>query len=339
MYHRRPKGRALANKGSDNERGAALLTVLLLVAVIAVLAGHALERMRLATRLGANAIAIDQARAFAMAAETAAMVRINTVLARDAARVTLQGDWAGKPYPLPIPGGIATATVTDGGNCFNLNGLVQQRDVETLVVRAASIDQFAQLMRVIGIPDQQARSIAAASADWIDTDNVSQPDGAEDADYSSVSPRYLPANTLMTDPSELRAVSGVTPAIYAKLRPWICTLPVAKPTRININTLLPEQAPLLAMLLPDTLDISRARAVLLERPVQGFTSTVAFWQGAALKGVTAGPEVQLQTAVTTQWFGLKIDVALGGTQLTQTALIDATEPPVRLVSRAWSDPS
>lgn len=42
------------------ERGAALLTVLLLVAVIAVLAGHALERMRLATRLGGNAIAMEQ---------------------------------------------------------------------------------------------------------------------------------------------------------------------------------------------------------------------------------------------------------------------------------------
>ncbi|MBY0520183.1 MAG: type II secretion system minor pseudopilin GspK [Sphingomonas sp.] len=329
----------MANSRADSERGAALLTVLLLVAVIAVLAGHALERMRLATRLGANAIAIEQARAFAMAAETAAMVRINTVLARDAARVTLQGDWAGKPYPLPIPGGLATATVTDGGNCFNLNGLVQPSDVDSFVDRPASIDQFVALMRVIDIPEPQARTIAASAADWIDTDNVRQPDGAEDADYTGGNPRYLPANTLMTDPSELRAVKGVTPALYAKLRPWVCTLPVARPTRINVNTLLPEQAPLLAMLLPGTLDLGRARAVLLDRPPQGFTSTVAFWQRAVAKGVTAGPETQQQTAITTQWFGLKIDVTLGETQLTQTALIDATEPPVRLVSRAWSDPS
>lgn len=47
------------------ERGAALLTVLLLVAVIAVLAATALEKLRLSTRLAANLIAIDQARGYA----------------------------------------------------------------------------------------------------------------------------------------------------------------------------------------------------------------------------------------------------------------------------------
>ena len=43
---------------SERERGAALLTVLLLVAIIAVLAGAALERLRLTTRLAGNALAV-----------------------------------------------------------------------------------------------------------------------------------------------------------------------------------------------------------------------------------------------------------------------------------------
>jgi general secretion pathway protein K len=51
------------------ERGAALLTVLMLVSVMAVLSASALERLRLATRIAANAGAIDQARAYALAAE------------------------------------------------------------------------------------------------------------------------------------------------------------------------------------------------------------------------------------------------------------------------------
>ena len=52
----------------SGERGAALLTVLILVAVIAVLAATALEKLRLATRLGGNAVAIEQARGYAYAA-------------------------------------------------------------------------------------------------------------------------------------------------------------------------------------------------------------------------------------------------------------------------------
>ena len=53
----------------ERQRGAALLTVLLLVAVIAVIAGTALERLRLTTRLSGNAAAGEQARAYAEAAE------------------------------------------------------------------------------------------------------------------------------------------------------------------------------------------------------------------------------------------------------------------------------
>ena len=330
-------GRRLADR--RHQRGAALLTVLLLVAVIAVLAAAALERMRLTTRLAGNAIAADQARAFAAAAEQIAITRIDAVLARDATRVTLAGDWAGRPQPLPIPGGTATATVNDGGNCFNLNGLVTPMAGGVYVARPASVEQFARLMRLVGIGDRDARHIAASAADWIDSDTVPLPEGAEDASYVNLAPRYLPANTLMTDASELRAVSGVTPPIYARIAPWICALPVAKLSRINVNTLLPEQAPLFAMLLPDTLDVTRARAVLQQRPPGGFTSTVAFWQGPALKGITAGPEAQQQTAVDTKWFTLGVDLELGGVQLSQKALIDARDVPARVASRSWSDPS
>ncbi len=322
-----------------SERGAALLTVLLLVAVISVLAASALEKLRLATRLAGNTIALDQARAYAMAGEALAMTRIDSVLGRDSARVTLAGDWSGKPFAVPVPGGIATATVVDGGNCFNLNGLVQEGAPGIYIARPASVAQFTRLMQIIGIPDRVGAGIAAASADWIDSDDTSLPSGAEDPAYTRLATPYRTANTLIGDPSELRAVSGVTPEIYAKLRPFICALPRAAPSRINVNTLLPDQAALLVMLLPDTIDIGRVRTLLLGRPAQGFTSTVAFFGELARAGTVTGPEAQAQTAVTTQWFSLKVDVALGGAELTETALIDVTQPPARLVSRQWGDPS
>ncbi|MDB5673573.1 MAG: type secretory pathway protein, partial [Sphingomonas bacterium] len=81
------------------ERGAALLTVLLLVAVIAVLAGTALEKLRLSTKIGGNAVALDQARAYAGAAEILAVTKVGDLLAKDPNKVTLAGGWSDKPFP------------------------------------------------------------------------------------------------------------------------------------------------------------------------------------------------------------------------------------------------
>lgn len=321
------------------ERGAALLTVLLIVAVISVLAATALERLRLATRLAGNVVAVDQARGYAMAAETLMQLRVNRLLASNPTRITLDGGWAGRPFQLAVPGGLITATVTDGGNCFNLNGLVKAQGDDQLIAQPPAIEQFVRLMRLLGIVDQVARPIAAATADWIDTDNDPQPQGAEDTRYQGGDAGYRTAGTLMADPSELRAVTGVTPEIYTKLRPWLCTLPIAKPARINVNTLLPEQAPLFAMLLPGTLDVERAHAILLERPAQGFSSTFEFWRLPARNGITADPLATAQTAVTTQWFNLAIQVRMGDAELNETALIDASGQNAQIAARSWGDPA
>src|SRR3546814_7515548 len=93
---------------------------------------------------------------------------------------------------------------------------------------------------------------------------------------------YLPANGKMADVSELRAVRGVTPKIYARLRPWVCALPVTDPVKLNVNTLAPEQAPLVAMLLPGEITIAEARAVLAARPAGGYGSSVRFWEARQL---------------------------------------------------------
>ena len=54
----------------------------------------------------------------------------------------------------------------------------------------------------------------------------------------------------MADESELRAVYQVTGEIMNKVRPFVCTLPTD--TRLNVNTLTEQQAPILeAMFAPD----------------------------------------------------------------------------------------
>jgi len=323
----------------QGERGAALLSVLLLVAVMAVLAASALERLKLSTHLAANGAALDQARAFGQAAETLALMRITDLVLRDAARTTLAGGWNGRRFNLPIPGGGAFARVRDGGNCFNLNSVGAGESPTELRPNPRAIAQFAALMESIGIERAQASQVAAALGDWVDADDIPAPQGAEDDYYRTLATPYLAANARLQDVSELRAVAGVTPELYDRLRPWICALPEARLTRINVNTLLPDQAPLFAMLLPDRVDVPRARQMLLERPALGYSSLVDFWRLPALDALGAPPEAVEQTALKTSWFTLEINVAVGEAELQETALIDASEMPARLVARQWGDPS
>lgn len=318
------------------ERGAALLTVLLLVAVMSVVAAAALERLTLATRLAANSGALDQARAFALAAETISIARIGDLKDRDKAKTTLHGDWHGRTTRLPIPGGIATARVTDGGNCFNLNSVVAGDDPEKLRVRPVAVSQFTALMEVLGIAPRDAATVAAALADWIDSDSLPQPGGAEDEYYTQYARPYRAANRLMMDASELRAVAGVSPQLYATVRPWICALPVTDLSPINVNTLAPEQAPLVAMLIPGQLTIERARQMLAQRPAGGYGSTVAFWNLATREDLSPGL-AGTQIKLTTRFFRIDIMVELGDAEVTEQALVDTEELPARLIRRQWGE--
>lgn len=318
-----------AERAHPRERGAALLTVLLLVAVIAVIAAQSLERLRLATRLAANAGGGEQARSFAEAAEVLALQRISTLLAASPERVTLAGGWSNAPFTLPLPGGTAVARVTDGGNCFNLNGLVSEAAPGVYATNPAQRVQFARLMRLVGVPAQAAEQVAAGAADWIDSDADRQAGGAEDETYLGQDPGYRTAGTLMADPSELRAVAGVTPDLYAQLKPWLCALPMPTSTAINVNTLLPEQAPLLAMLAPDTLTVAAAQNALLRRPPQGWSNV------GALAALLPGADLGSGAGVTSTWFALAIDVRQGAAELHETAMIDARRLPARLVARQW----
>ncbi len=327
-----------------NERGAALLTVLLLVAVMAVIAATALDRLTLATRIAGSVATVDQGRAYAFAAEEIALRRVADLVGRDPAKLTLAGDWLGRDFVLPLPGGEGKARLTDANNCFNLNSLVAEAAPGRLSQRSGSMQQFGALMTLLGIDPGEAQAIAGATADWIDSDSNDGPLGAEDGVYRSMPVSYLAANRKMVDISELRAVRGVSPKIYARLKPWICVLPVAEPVRLNVNTLAPEQAPLVAMLVPGQIGIAEARAALAARPADGYGSSERFWSAGPFEGRKPPPDVAEQAGVTSRWLTLTTNVTMGDGFLTAASLIDANggapgagqAPPI-IVRRDWGE--
>lgn len=320
--------------GKPSERGAALLTVLLLVSVIAVIAATALDRLKLATRLTANVAAMDQARAFLLSAEDVALAQVTALTARNPNALTLDGEWQGQARRIPLDGGALTVTLSDGGNCFNLNGLVAETSPRVFTPKQDSFAAFVNLLNLSGIGARQSESIAAAAVDWVDTDTTPMPGGAEDSAYRGQSPGYLPPNALMAETSELQHVSGMDAAAWTKIRPWVCALPIAAPVPLNINTLLPDQAILLSAYAPAELPPPTLRAILAKRPSSGYGSLVRFWDQPELAAAKGNAALVAQTSVNSRFFRLNAVADFGGMMAAEEALIEVQNGQAVLLWRA-----
>lgn len=322
---------------SRREReGMALLTVLLLVAVMSVVAVAILDDVRFSVRRATNVETQSQAQWYAAGAETLARGQITRLLAAGPARTPLDPQWNGRTLSFPIDGGTIAATVTDGQACFNLNSLVLGVG-EDLTARPLGAAQFRALGRAVGAPDSRLQAIADALTDWLDADTTPLPLGAEDGAYAGLARPYRTGGVLLADVSELRAVKGVDADTYRRLRPYVCALPTSRLSPLNVNTLTPEQAPLLTMLTGGALPPQRARAVIAARPRDGWPDPAAFWAQPALATLPIEAEARDQITVLTRFFDLRVDVELGGSHAVRTALLEAgSDGRVRTVIQRWT---
>jgi general secretion pathway protein K len=293
----------------------------------------AMERLSLSRTIAVNAAAIGQMRADARGVEQLSLLAIDDLVARDSGRTSGEG-WLGATRSIPMPSGaVAEARLADGGNCFNLNSVVEGDPRLRLARRNSGVMQFTGLMIALGISEAEARRIAEAAADWADTDSEQGPGGAEDPAYGNAEPPYRTANTLFADPQEARLLAGMTPEIMGRLRPWLCVLPASDLSPLNVNTLTPEQAPLLAMLAPGQIDLRRAERVLAARPRGGWANIVDFWRTERLSELAVPLDAQLQPQIRTQWFRLDLRLTQGGMDYGESVLIDARLRPSRLAAR------
>ena len=78
----------------------------------------------------------------------------------------------------------------------------------------------------------------------------------------------------MAHTSELVVVKGFTPKIYDSIKELICVLPTTEGT-INVNTVKPEHAELVWILLEDV-ELSQVKQALEELPEDGYDQTSFF---------------------------------------------------------------
>ena len=207
-----------------NQAGVAVVTALLIVAIIATLASYVALGQQVWLRQAQNIADRTQAQTVISGAFDWAAV-ILTLDAQDNQTDDLTQAWAQVLPPLPAEGGVVTGRITDAQGRFNLNNLVRQGTVS-----AEDVLVFQRLLQEQDLPVE----LVGALVDWLDGDSVTQPNGAEDVDYLSGERPYRAANQPLQSVEELRLVKGFSGEIVNKLRPFVTALPQA--TAININT-------------------------------------------------------------------------------------------------------
>ena len=182
-------------------RGAALLLVLWLIALLTALIG-----------------------AFALTAKIEGLqgrVLHRGVIAGEAARAGLEyalvrvadpdprRQWMpdGRPYRWTFGNAQMEVTLVDENGKIDLN----QAD-------AALLSSLFQ--QVGGLPQREAAQLASAVLDWRDPDLLTQPEGgAEDPDYEAAERHYGAKDAPFESVAELEQVLGMTPALFAKVAP------------------------------------------------------------------------------------------------------------------------
>jgi len=300
------------------QRGVALITAIVLVAIATVLAVHVGTQAALDLRRTAGLVALDQGWQVALGAEAWAAEILREDLESESEDDHLGEAWARPLPPLPVDGGELRGTLEDMQGRFNLNTLV---DGDSDQPNEVTIELFKRLLVEVGAEPRWA----TIAADWLDQNTMTGiPEGAEDGTYLSQNPPYRAANNYITSTSELMALPGMTREEYEKIRPYVSALP-AGVFEINLCT---AKAPVLQAIAQGGLDFSDPELLASNRR-DGCYPTREMMQPLV------GPELTGLLSQKTDWFRAVTAVRIGTSEITLYSLIERNgQAGIRTVLRS-----
>jgi len=246
----------------SRQQGVAIIMVLLIVAIATSLAAY----MAMQQNLWQRQVESQFERAQARQLGAAGIDWARAVLAEDGRGNSVDHEkeiWTLRLPAIPVEGGEVIGTIEDRQGLFNLNNV------------ATNVAQFQRLLEARGLP----ADLAPALADWIDSGDVMQAGGAEDAYYLALPQPYRAANRPLVELGELARVKGFDSRTIESLRAFVSVLP-ASGTPVNVNFAPPEV--LVAAI--EGLNLSEARLIEQQRKTQPFKD-IADFQKLLPKGI------------------------------------------------------
>ena len=225
-------GRAV---GRDNSRGIALVSVLWILALLAIIAGSFTTNARTNAKLAHNLVENAKARALADAGVNRAILALlgrerqpmlspemealivsrpeleqvldpyGETMLRDASEQRWPAD--GTVYAWRFGGGEALVSIQDETGKIDLN--------------TARDELLKGLFLSVGLEEQEAAALVDAIADFRDPDDLRRLNGAEDDDYRDAGLAYGAKDRPFDAVEELRQVMGMTRALYERVAPML----------------------------------------------------------------------------------------------------------------------
>lgn len=231
--------------------------------------------------------------------------------------------------------GIQGMAVEDAILSGTLVGLNNRFNVNNVIINGRQSSQHVAYLRRLLLLLELDVNIADKIIDWIDADQVPQPNGAEDFVYLAKSPGYQTSGHYFKHIEELALLDGLSQDDFNRLSPYISALPVKdRATRMNVNTMPPV---LFSALSPI---INRDMAVKLFKDGNAQYQTIdEFLDDPVIRFKLSGEREVIEMLISTQTMHLQASslVQMEGSEFVQFALLKRFPAgDAQVISRALS---
>lgn len=317
----------------QHARGAALLTAMITVALVATLAAAALWRQW----RGVEVESAERSRLQSSWILNGALDWGRLILAGDARESSV--DHLGEPWAVPLEearlstflagGEESTEVEREAFLSGRVTDLQSRLNVMNLLVGAEqtaersdgkrSIDRFRRLFKLLDLPEAELESL---QRNLISAQAAMRSANAQEQAEAPLMPQRF----------EQLAWLGMTPSTLRALRPYVTLLPLVNnaPTLVNVNT---ATAQVIYAAVPG-LDLAGAERIVSERGRSYFTSTTAALK--TLQGSDATPLTSDWLSVTTNFFEIRGRLRLDDLALEEISVVQRVNTaPRRLVLTLW----
>lgn len=216
----------------QRQQGFALLTVLMIVALVAMIGSQLLYEQH--SHIKRSSYMLHQAQSFSVNWGIESWVRAGLEEDRKRNKTDhLEEVWAKPLGPIPYENGEITGQLFDLQGRLNLNNisdLDSESDSEIRKIWQAIIQRYVE-------QNNLPESFVDVLTDWIDKDDEVRPNGAESNNYLLQEPAYSAANQSLVMLSELKRLQGLDilkPKQWQIMQQDLSTLP--QEVMVNVNT-------------------------------------------------------------------------------------------------------